>query len=352
MPRGWQWRAAGARHRRIPPSSALTPELRCEGNAGAARSVAAGQDEGSLRSRRSRHRGRRRLASIIELEVEADAVVSLRAGLGVKGDVRRDVGLDAHRALVAADPLLDTEIDAGGDVFAGRERRAAESIRSLRALLAGGQARGARSDVRRQRIQLVAGADAEAVETEAAADRAEHVGTAAARQRRGGLRDLQALQGGDLPQALPEEDARQDLVLRQLGLRGEAQRRRARRAADEDLRRDAARARLRQDVEQRIGLGAAREAEGSARDGEILAEEAVGAVHDLKPAGDERRRAGAADGEAAAPFRIEAVAADEDLPRRVDGESQGDGKAARGVRSLRRRLNLAGAAVDARDGEV
>ena len=156
----------------------------------------------------------------------------------------------------------------------------------------------------------------------------------------------------DLADAGAEENARQDLVLRQRRLRRELDAGFGRGAGDVDDGDHIGRTRLRLDVDVGIDAVAAEESDAAAVQHRALAEEIIGPAHHVQRAGDHRlcRRAG--DAELAAPFAVEAAAAHEHLARHVDidGERQRQQRHALPA-LLGRGQHLARGAVDERDGD-
>src|SRR6185312_16888931 len=74
------------------------------------------------------------------------------------------------------------------------------------------------------------------------------------------------------------------------------------------------------DVERRIDLAGAVEADRATRQLEILAEQREIAAHHLERADDDRRGAGSRYRDLAAPFAVEAATADEDLAGQLDDD--------------------------------
>src|SRR6516165_170084 len=182
--------------------------------------------------------------------------------------MRQHLDLDGDLAGGWRDALADPDRDPWGDVFPGAERGAAG--RRI-ALTPGVQGSGRRPGGAR--------AQPEPIEAEAAAQAVEHSG-AAARKASGRRGELEPLSGGDLTDALAEQHAREDLVLRHDRRRGQRHRRRRGKTADIYLSGDVGGGRLGDDVEGRVELVATVKGDPAAGQGEGLAKE-IDAAADL-----------------------------------------------------------------------
>jgi hypothetical protein len=130
--------------------------------------------------------------------------------------------------------------------------------------------------------------------------------------------ELQPFARGDLADPAVEQHTREYLVLRHDRRRTQCNRWRRGKTADIDLRGDIGGARLGDDVENRIKLGAAVKGDRAAGQGEGLAEQIDAAADLLERAVDRRRSTGAGDRQLAAPFAFEPMAAHKDIAGHIN----------------------------------
>jgi hypothetical protein len=212
---------------------------------------------------------------------------------GVEGDVVEQLHLHLHLGRAAVHRLLGADIDALGD-------RAAD-----------GQGRGA----------LVAHVEAEHVEARGFAQVAQHA-LLAAGQLRGGRGQLRRLSGGQRLARLAEQDAGQDLFLRQrraafqrhLGRRGEARHR--------DAPGDVVSLQLQRHVDFGVDVGPAIERDLAAGQGVGAGQQPQLPAPFFHRAGEHGRGGGAAHLQVGLPLAGQPASAHEDAARRADRQIQ------------------------------